>query len=93
VGLRSNWLIRTLTPITRLTETDLAPRPRSFTPAELTAVVTSYERAYDECWAHHPELIEVPGSIPIPIESMPSSGHGKPEPNYVNRVYCPVRLF
>ena len=58
-------------------------------------MVTSYERAYDECWAHHPELIEVPGSIPIPVESKPSSGHGKPmsEPNYVNRVYCPVSLF
>ena len=56
-------------------------------------MVTSYERAYDECWAHHPELIEVPGSISIPIESMPSSGHGKPEPNYVNRVYCPVSPF
>ena len=43
--------------------------------AQIFAVVRSYERAYDECWAHHPT---VPGSNPVPIEPLPSSGHGKP---------------
>ena len=43
--------------------------------AQVFAVVRSYERAYDECWAHHPT---VPGSNPVPIEPLPSSGHGKP---------------
>ena len=38
-------------------------------------MVRSYERAYDECWAHHPT---VAGSNPVPIEPLPSSGHGKP---------------
>ena len=38
-------------------------------------MVRSYERAYDECWAHHPT---VAGSNPAPIEPLPSSGHGKP---------------
>ena len=43
--------------------------------AQVFAVVRSYERAYDECWAHHPT---VAGSNPVPIEPLPSSGHGKP---------------
>ena len=38
-------------------------------------MVRSYERAYDECWAHHPT---VAGSNPVPVEPLPSSGHGKP---------------
>ena len=42
---------------------------------QVFAVVRSYERAYDECWAHHPT---VAGASPVPVEPLPSSGHGKP---------------